>query len=102
MILCDKMLLECVDNVSYSSLSVSALANPVQIVDAVPTSYSKLCAMLPNLSTYEDSVFSGHILPPDNPLLAHLWASIVHDSATNLGVTVCKWISLCILQLTCC
>ena len=70
-ILYDKMLLECVDNVSYSSLSVSALAHPVSIVDAVPTSYSKLCAMLPSSSTYEDSVLSAHILPPDKLLFAH-------------------------------
>ena len=102
MILCDKMLLECVDNVSYSSLSVSALANPVQIVDAVPMSYSKLCDdVLPSPNTYEDFELSGHILPPDKSLLAHLWASVVSDSAKNLVVTVRKWTSLCISQLTC-
>ena len=101
MILCDKMLLECVDNVFYSSLSVGALAHPVSYVNAVPTSYSKLCAVLPSSSTYEDSVLSGHILPPDKSLLAHLWASIVRDSARNLGVTVCKRTLLCISQLTC-
>ena len=34
-------------------------------------------------------------------MLAHLWASIVRDSARNLGVTVRKLKSLCISQLTC-
>ena len=60
----------------YSSLSVSALAHLVPYVDAVPTSYSKQFAVLPRSSTYEDSVLSGHTLPPDKSLLAHLWASV--------------------------